>query len=155
MSHHTLVTFLGRGRSLPNDQIGYQTTKYSFLDDNGEPEPDQGEPEDTSFLGLVLVEHVKPDRFVILGTAGSQWSVLVEGLASTGEDQNARDELFEAEDREAVTQDRTYANCVNVGHLDAKSSNFDVFNPLNPPYQGDFKRKCVSPNRICFPKLRD
>lgn len=105
MCHHTLVTFLGRGRSLPNDQIGYETTKYSFLDAKGELEPDQGKPKDTSFLGLVLVEHVKPDRFVILGTQGSQWSVLVEGLASTGEDQNARDELFEAEDREAVTQD--------------------------------------------------
>ena len=22
---------------------------------------------------------------------------------------------------------------------------FSLFNPLNPPYQGDFKRKCVSP----------
>ncbi len=27
----------------------------------------------------------------------------------------------------------------------AKSSNFGIFNPLNPPYQGDFKRECVSP----------
>ncbi len=105
MTYHTLVTFLGRGRSLPNDQIGYQTTKYSFLDDNGELEPDQGEPEDTSFLGLVLVEHINPDRFVILGTEGSQWSVLVERLASTAEYQEAREQLFLAEDDETVTQD--------------------------------------------------
>ena len=32
-----------------------------------------------------------------------------------------------------------------MGHFYAKSSNFGIFNPLNPPYQGDFKRKCVSP----------
>ena len=40
---------------------------------------------------------------------------------------------------------RTYANCANIGHLDAKSGNFRILNPLNPPYQGDFKRECVSP----------
>ena len=27
-------------------------------------------------------------------------------------------------------------------HLDAKSGDFLILNPLNPPYQGDFKRKC-------------
>ena len=25
---------------------------------------------------------------------------------------------------------------------------FSLFNPLNPPYQGDFKRKCVSPDKL-------
>ena len=29
--------------------------------------------------------------------------------------------------------------------MELKSRYFSVFNPLNPPYQGDFKRKCVSP----------
>ena len=32
-----------------------------------------------------------------------------------------------------------------MGHLDAKSGNFRSLNPLNPSYQGDFKRECVSP----------
>ena len=32
-----------------------------------------------------------------------------------------------------------------MGHFYPKSSNFGIFNPLNLPYQGDFKRKCVSP----------
>jgi hypothetical protein len=40
---------------------------------------------------------------------------------------------------------RTYANWTNIGHLDAKSGNFRSLNPLNPPYQGDFKKECVSP----------
>ena len=26
-----------------------------------------------------------------------------------------------------------------------KSGIFHIFNPLNPPYQGDFKKQCVSP----------
>ena len=30
-------------------------------------------------------------------------------------------------------------------HLDAKSDDFLILNPLNPPYQGDFKKECVSP----------
>ena len=29
--------------------------------------------------------------------------------------------------------------------MELKSRYFSVFNPLNPPYQGDFKGKCVSP----------
>ena len=32
-----------------------------------------------------------------------------------------------------------------------KNGNFDIFNPLNPPYQGDFKRKCVSPIELIRP----
>ena len=30
----------------------------------------------------------------------------------------------------------------------AKSNNFGIFNPLNPPYQGDFERKCVRPEEF-------
>ena len=44
-----------------------------------------------------------------------------------------------------------------MGHLDAKSGNFRSLNPLKnqryeclmafpAPYQGDFKRECISPN---------
>ena len=35
---------------------------------------------------------------------------------------------------------KTYANRTNIGNLDAKSGNFRPLNPLNPPYQGDFKK---------------
>ena len=33
-----------------------------------------------------------------------------------------------------------------------KKALFEVFNPLNPPYQGDFKRKCVSPETFQLTK---
>ncbi len=32
---------------------------------------------------------------------------------------------------------------------------FNLFNPLNPPYQGDFKRNCVSPVIEEFPDLKE
>ena len=35
-----------------------------------------------------------------------------------------------------------------MGHFYAKSSNIGILNPLNPPYQGDFKSKCVSPKIV-------
>ena len=44
-----------------------------------------------------------------------------------------------------VVFNRTYANCVNKQGISPKASLFPLFNPLNPPYQGDFERKCVSP----------
>ncbi len=31
-------------------------------------------------------------------------------------------------------------------YISLKTRYFILSNPLNPPYQGDFKRKCVSPN---------
>ena len=44
-----------------------------------------------------------------------------------------------------LNNSRTYANCVKQQYISLKKSLFQLFNPLNPPYQGDFKRKCVSP----------
>ena len=42
---------------------------------------------------------------------------------------------------------------VDVGWIEmvriyAKRGNFGILNPLNPPYQGDFKRKCVSRKEV-------
>ena len=102
--NHTLVTFLGRGRfGRDNENPGYEPTTYGFPKSDNFP---KGLEEKTSFLGLALTKYIEPDQFVILGTEGSQWSVLVEHLASsTAENQAARDELFEAECDERVTQD--------------------------------------------------
>ncbi len=42
-------------------------------------------------------------------------------------------------------------------HLDAKTTNFQPLNPLNPPYQGDFKKEYVSPKdyRMLWKRGRD
>jgi CRISPR-associated Csx2 family protein len=89
---HTLVTFLGRS---PRDRGGtYRTAKYEF--------PDHGHDE-TSFFGLALTRHLKPDRLVVLGTRGSMWDALVEHAAAEGQEE-ARLSLIDAVDRQVVDQ---------------------------------------------------
>ena len=85
--NHTLVTFLGRTRQDPN--TGYQRAKYRFTDEDA--------PRETPFFGMALAGHLRPDAAVILGTSGSQWSVLVEHLAQGDEVETARLELLDAE----------------------------------------------------------
>lgn len=91
---HTLVTFLGRTGRDP--QTGYQVARYRF--------PDEDAPRETPFFGTALAGHLKPDAAVILGTSGSQWSVLVEHLAQANEAEAARLELLDAEIHARVTQ---------------------------------------------------
>jgi len=82
--NHSLVTFLGRARIDP--ETGYQRARYRF--------PDEDTPRETPFFGMALAGHLKPDAAVILGTSGSQWSVLVEHLAHGDEAEDVRLELL-------------------------------------------------------------
>ena len=91
----TLVTLLGKARKRTGG-AGYEETTYRF--------PNGGD-ERTAFFGLALAHHLTPDEIVILGTVSSMWSVLVEGLAGKGgEDEEARIELMSAEDSGNVDQ---------------------------------------------------
>jgi len=90
---HVLLTFLGR---VPKDQESYRTTVYDFGD--GQPEAP------TAFFGWPLQRRLKPDKLVILGTAGSMWEHLFEGDLAFGDaEQDARDALYEAVDQKQVT----------------------------------------------------
>jgi CRISPR-associated Csx2 family protein len=91
---HTLVTFLGR---VSKEQGGeYRTATYSFPDDSRAT---------TSFFGLAVARHLQPDRLVVLGTAGSMWSVLVEHAALDDDDEaEARVALIDAESVGQVDQ---------------------------------------------------
>ncbi|MDP1697017.1 MAG: TIGR02221 family CRISPR-associated protein [Xanthomonadaceae bacterium] len=88
---HTLITFLGKGRD--NAQTGYRSTRYRF---------DDGAESHSPFFGLSLAERLQPERLVILGTAGSMWGVLVEHLATEGDDEDRRLRLLDAEARQSV-----------------------------------------------------
>ena len=91
----TLVTLLGKARKRTGG-AGYEDATYRFPG---------GREDRTAFFGLALARHLNPDEIVILGTAGSLWSVLVEGLAGKGgEDEEARIELMSAEDSGNVDQ---------------------------------------------------
>ena len=91
---NTLVTFLGRPRKSKDG--GYDEATYRFPD---------GVDRKSAYFGLALAEHLSPDRVVLLGTPGSMWGVLVESLATEGDEEDARLTLLEAEEREAVTED--------------------------------------------------
>ena len=91
---HTLVTLLGRTGRDP--QTGYQRARYRF--------PDEEAPRETPFFSMALAGHLRPDAAVILGTSGSQWSVLVEHLAQANYAEAARLELLDAEIHAKVTQ---------------------------------------------------
>lgn len=89
---HTLVTFLGRTQR--TDAGGYRKATYRFPD---------GFERRSAYLGLTLTEYLEPGRVVILGTPGSMWSVLVENLVPRDDEEGARIELMEAEEKEAVS----------------------------------------------------
>lgn len=90
----TLVTILGRAVRRDGD-AGYNEATYRFRDDGTKDRR-------SAFFGLALARHLQPDEIVILGTAGSMWSVLVENLAGEGDDEEARIKLMEAESAEVV-----------------------------------------------------
>ena len=91
----TLVTILGRARRRDGEE-GYEKTTYRFPDGAEYPTP---------YFGLALAQHLRPSEVVILGTKGSLWSVLVEDLAdAAGADEEARIELMDAEQSNAVEQ---------------------------------------------------
>ena len=64
----TLITFLGRP---PEKEGAYRKTRYDFGDGTV--------TKPIAFFGWTLGERLRPDRIVILGTAGSMWDHLVEG----------------------------------------------------------------------------
>lgn len=87
----TLISMLGKG----NSQQGYRTANYRFADDFSREVP---------FFGLALMEYIKPEKLVLVGTTGSMWDVffyhqnsddeklvdLIEAVASN----NVNDEIL-------------------------------------------------------------
>lgn len=69
-----LLTFLGR---TPKSEQGYRRTRYDFGDGT--------ETNPVAFFGWTLQERIRPDRIVILGTAGSMWDHLLEGDFDLGD----------------------------------------------------------------------
>ena len=95
LTNSVLVAFLGRA---PKGVNGYRTTCYDFGDGGKEQEP-------LAFFGLALQRRLRPDRLVVLGTAGSMWDHLFEGdVRLDGQAEEARMALIEAVEHRAVEQ---------------------------------------------------
>lgn len=98
--NHTFVTFLGRGQQhRDTGEWVYREATYEFPATSRKP---KSQTKTTEFFGLALAEHIKPNRVIIFGTSGSQWGVLVNKLASEGEDEEALFQLLEAEEEQTV-----------------------------------------------------
>jgi hypothetical protein len=67
MTMNTLISFLGKGQA--DRQTGYRTATYRF---------DAGFSRSVAFFGMALTEYLKPDRLILVGTAGSMWDVFFE-----------------------------------------------------------------------------
>ncbi len=78
----TLLSFLGKGRA--DLKTGYRIASYRF---------DAGFARSVPFFGLALNDYLKPDRLVLVGTAGSMWDVFFE---RAGGDDDAMLELMSA-----------------------------------------------------------
>lgn len=101
----TLITFLGR---TPKGENGYRTTPYRF-DDGTRTAP-------VAFFGWALRERLKPERMVILGTAGSMWDHLFEGdIPLGGEQEVERLALIKAVDKKEVSQSQLDALAPALG----------------------------------------
>lgn len=91
-----LLSFLGR---TPKTESGYRPTRYDFGDGTMEPP--------TAFFGWSLQRRLRPDRLVILGTAGSMWDHLFED-----------EPTFQAGNDEALALlDAVAGKCVTAVHL--------------------------------------
>jgi CRISPR-associated Csx2 family protein len=86
----TLVSFLGKAIEKGN----YREATYDF----------DGIRKTTKYFGLALAEHVKPDKLVMLGTAGSMWDVLIESLQPGETLESERLALMESAASNNVTQ---------------------------------------------------
>lgn len=70
-----LISFLGKG--IANKTTGYRTATYRFDDGSKYPTP---------YFGLALAKHLKSERLIFVGTAGSMWDVFFEQQDASDDD---------------------------------------------------------------------
>lgn len=85
----TLISFLGK--STTNAQTGYRRANYVF-----EPGFERNVP----FFGMALLEYLRPQKLILVGTAGSMWDVFFEHQHT---DDDALLALMDAVPQQAVT----------------------------------------------------
>lgn len=87
------ISFLGKARYNPD--TGYRLACYRFDDQT---------VVETAFFGPGLASIVKPDRFYILGTAGSMWDVLLEAQGGQAASDESRLTLWERASQNSVDE---------------------------------------------------
>lgn len=90
-----VISFLGKART--KDGGEYRSLCYRFAD---------GQKVTTRFFGLSLAQRLRPDLFILLGTCGSMWDVLFEGLGDGEEMAEDRLALMGEVEENSVSQER-------------------------------------------------
>lgn len=93
MSHVQLSLLGGSSQLDPNKR--YRTARYDF---GAGPVPP------TEFFAAALLNQIRPDRLIILGTTGSMWDVLLESLIPGDEHHDLLLELIDAAAQDQITQ---------------------------------------------------
>ncbi len=83
MTQPLLISFLGKNTSDPDK--GYRTANYEI----------DGESYQTAYFGFALAKHLRPEKILLLGTAGSMWDVLIEAHAEDGQQEDIRLRLMD------------------------------------------------------------
>lgn len=86
----TLISFIGKGRA--DAAHGYQTVTYRF---------DANFARTVPFFGLALTEYLRPQRLILVGTAGSMWDVFFERQGATDDEVLT---LIESVDNQSVDE---------------------------------------------------
>lgn len=89
----TLISFLGKSQL--DSSSGYRRARYRFPD---------GSERETAYFGLALANHLRVNHVILLGTASSQWDLLVENVVGDDAEEELRIELFDAVRAEAVSE---------------------------------------------------
>lgn len=85
----TLISFLGKSRA--DASAGYRVANYRFAPNFARKVP---------FFGMALLEYAKPERLILVGTAGSMWDVFFDHQHT---DDEATLVVSDAVDRATVT----------------------------------------------------
>jgi CRISPR-associated Csx2 family protein len=101
----TLVSFLGRGRrTASGGQVaGYQSATYRVAN---------GPPRTVPYVAIALLESLRPERLILLGTAGSMWDVFFMEQAQPDDEVLG---LIDAVEREAVTAEMLEPHAARLG----------------------------------------
>ena len=91
---HVQLSLLG-GSSVYERSKRYRSARYDFGNGPGAP---------AEFFAAALLDHIKPDRLVILGTSGSMWDVLLETLLPGDAHDALLEELIDAASADATSQ---------------------------------------------------
>lgn len=122
----TLISFLGKG--VADRNTGYRTAAYRFAPNFVRSVP---------YFGLALTEYLKPERLILVGTAGSMWDVffeqqteLDEALIEAVSNQEVTEELLERHQQPLADKIGCPVDCVLIPYARDTAEQVEILGTL-------------------------